>query len=318
MKVRKILSALLCLGLLLTILAGCGGASNAAADRAPMEAPALKQEMENSMAADTALGSAAPDGSTALPENRKWVITMHMNTETEDLTAMLKAVDEKILSLGGYVEDQNIHNGSKYANRRYRNASLTVRIPAEKVDDFTGTMEEISNVVNTEKNLEDITLAYVSTESRLKALQTEEERLLELMAQAEDMSDLLTIEARLTEVRYQLENAASKLRIYDNQVDYATIYLSIEEVLQYTPVAEKTVWERISDGFGNSLENLGEGLVDFFVWVVVSSPYLVLWGAILGGAVFLAIRLNRKKKAKEAPVNIPWQEKQPEDKKETP
>ena len=248
---RKLLAVMLVL-FLLTGLTACGGASKAAdtvvRQEAAMEAPAA---MENS-----SLTSDAQSDSSALPENRKWVITMHMNTETEDLTAMLKAVDEKILSLGGYVEDQNIHNGSKYANRRYRNASLTVRIPAEKVDDFTGTMEEISNVVNTEKNLEDITLAYVSTESRLKALQTEEERLLELMAQAEDMSDLLTIEARLTEVRYQLENAASKLRIYDNQVDYATIYLSIEEVLQYTPVAEKTVWERISDGFGNSLENV--------------------------------------------------------------
>ena len=315
----KKLTAILLVLCLLLVLTACGGSSTPAdvmyKTESAMEEPAAREE-DAMMQANGSLTADGEAGSTALPENRKWIITVNMDAETEDLDALLAAMDAEIVSLGGFVEDQRIYNGSKYANRRYRNASLTIRIPAEKVDDFTGSMGEISNVVNTEKNLEDITLNYVSTESRLTALQTEEARLLELLAKAENMSDLLTIEERLTEVRYQLENAASKLRVYDNQVEYATIYLSIEEVQQYTPVAEKTVWERISTGFGDSLENLGDGIVDFFVWVVVNSPYLVLWGVILGIALFLLLKLRRRKKAREAEVKIPWQEKKPEEKKE--
>ena len=304
MKVRKILSALLCLGLLLTILAGCGGASNVAADRAPMEAPALKQEMENSMAADTALGSAAPDGSTALPENRKWVITVDMYTETEDLDGLLAALDQTITGLGGYVEGQNIYNGSTYADRRYRNADLTIRVPAESVDRFTGDLEGMSNVVRKNKHLEDITLNYVDTESRVAALKTEEARLLEFMSQAETMADLLEIESRLTDVRYELERYTSRLRTYDNQVDYATIHLNIEEVQEYTPVAEKTTWQRITEGFADSVDDLGDSLVELTVWLIVSSPFLLVYG---GGAVviFLLVRKLRKKaKAKKAAKKI--------------
>lgn len=304
MKVRKILSALLCLGLLLTILAGCGGASNVAVDRAPMEAPALKQEMENSMAADTALGSAAPDGSTALPENRKWVITVDMYTETEDLDGLLAALDQTITGLGGYVEGQNIYNGSTYADRRYRNADLTIRVPAESVDRFTGDLEGMSNVVRKNKHLEDITLNYVDTESRVAALKTEEARLLEFMAQAETMADLLEIESRLTDVRYELERYTSRLRTYDNQVDYATIHLNIEEVQEYTPVAEKTTWQRITEGFADSVDDLGDSLVELTVWLIVSSPFLLVYG---GGAVviFLLVRKLRKKaKAKKAAKKI--------------
>ena len=309
----KKLTALVLVLCLLVGLTACGG-SSAPADfvkqEAAMEAPAARDEVNGSLTGD------AETGSTALPENRKWIITVHMDAETEDLDALLGDLDEKINALGGFVEDQRIYNGSRYANRRYRNANLTIRIPADQVDQFTGAVGEISNVVQNEKNLDDITLTYVSTESRLKALEVEEARLLELLAKAEDMKDLLTIEERLTEVRYQLENAASKLRLYDNQVEFATIYLSVEEVQQYTPVAEKTVWERITEGFGNSLENLGEGITDFFVWVAVNSPYLVLWGLILGGGIFLLLRIRRKRKAKEAAMKLPWQEKPAEEKKD--
>lgn len=74
--------------------------------------------------------------------------------------------------------------------------------------------------------------------SRITALETEESRLLELLAAAANMSDLLEIESRLTEVRTELEKVKSQLRIYENQVSYGTIYLTVSEVKEYTVVEE--------------------------------------------------------------------------------
>ena len=68
-----------------------------------------------------------------------------------------------------------------------------------------------------------------------KALETEQDRLLELMEQAETTEDLLAIESRLTDVRYQLESAASQLKLYDSLVSYSTVYLTVEEVQKLTP-----------------------------------------------------------------------------------
>ena len=253
-----------------------------------MEAPAA---MMNS-AANTLTG-AGETGSTALPENRKWIITVHMDAETEDLDALLAGLDEKITAMEGFVEDQDIYNGSSYSSRRHRNANLTIRIPAEDVNAFTEEVKGIANVVSNNLSREDITLNYVATESKITALKTEEARLLELLAQAETMSDLLEIEARLSDVRYELESYSSQLRLYDNQVDYATIYLFISEVQEYTPVAEKTAWERIRDGFSSSIKGLKEGVVDTVVWILANSPYLVVWAIVLTGVWFAAGKLRK-------------------------
>ena len=296
---KKLTALLLTMCLLLTLTA-CGGsaaptANKYASQEMAAEAPAAMDMAVSEEAIEYEMKAESGTGSTQLPENRKWIITVDMTAETEDLDGCLAAVDQRIASLQGYVEDQNVHNGSTYSSRRYRSANLTVRVPAKDVDKFTEEVSGIANVVSQSLRREDITLSYVATESRVKALETEEARLLELMEQAETMADLLEIEARLTDVRYELENRASQLRLYDNQVDYATIYLFIEEVQEYTPVAEKTVWERIRDGFGDSLEGVADGAVDIVVWIIASSPYLLVYGVLIAGAVILVRRIRKGK-----------------------
>lgn len=309
---KKMTAFLVTLCMLAALLAGCGGASKStqafdAAAAAPAEAAnGAYYDMESAKSEDG--GLTGDTDSTVLPEGRKWIITVNMSAETEDLDALMEALNGKISGLGGYVEDQDSYNGSMYSSRRYRSASLTVRIPAQRVDEFTEEMSGIANVVSTNLSREDITLSYVATESRVKALQTEEARLLELMEQAETMADLLEIESRLTDVRYELENRASQLRLYDNQVDYATIYLSIDEVQEYTPVEEPTVWERISGGFVSSIKGVGNGLLDLLVWVLAKSPYLVILGGVTVGVVVLVKKRKARRAAKKAAKQNPTEE----------
>lgn len=315
MKLRRNLSALLSLALLLSLLTACGASSRdtvsrntAALTMEAAQAPVMAEDAEYDYAAEGAAGnslSGADTGSTtALPENRKWIITMDMELETEDLDALLDALSTDITSLSGYIEDQNLHNGSTYATRRYRSANLTVRIPADSTEQFTQCVSGLANVVSQNLSREDITLQYTATASRVTALETEETRLLELLSQAESMTDLLEIESRLTEVRYQLENYTSQLRLYNNQVDYATIYLNIDEVQEYTPVEEPSLSQRISTTFSNSLEDLGDGVLDLLVWLLGNSPYLLLYLPLAAVLVVLVRRLRRRR-AKKHPTAPP-------------
>lgn len=288
---KKILSLLLCFSLVCTLTA-CSGSSKT---EVMYSAGAMQEEaasMEAPMAADNAVSlKGSQSGSATLPEGRKWIITIDMNVETDDLDTLLADLDQNINALGGYVEDQNIHNGSNYASRRYRNANLTIRIPDEKVDTFTSEISGMANVVSQNLRREDITLKYVATSSRVTALETEEDRLLELLAEADNMTDLLEIEARLTDVRYELENYTSQLRLYDNQIDYATVYLNISEVQEYTPVEEPTFLERIKTTFSTALEGLGDGIVNITVFLVGNSPYLLTFGTI----GFLIVKLAKRR-----------------------
>ena len=292
---KKVLILLLCAALLLS---GCGaGKSSYAANEKAYPA-------ETAAAYDTGSYDAASgdSGSGAeLPQGRKFIITMNVDAETDDLDSALNRLNTALAEVSGYIQDQNIYNGSAYySGRRYRSASLTVRIPAERVDEFTEEMSGIANVVSTNLSREDITLSYVATESRVKALQTEEARLLELMEQAQTMSDLLEIEERLTEVRYELENYTSTLRLYDNQVDYATLDLTLREVAKFTPPEKQGFWEKVTSGLADSIVDLGQGLVDVTAWVLIELPYLVLVGLLGWLVVLLTRRSIKKRRAKKA------------------
>ena len=292
MKMKKLLSLVLVLVMTASVFAGCG-ASSVNKDMAMPEAAApMEAPMKNNMV----MGSGAMDSSAVPQESgQKLIRRVNIDAETEDLEALLPELTAQISALGGYVESQNLYNGSAYASYRSRSANLTVRIPADKLDTFIGQVKGVSNVVSYNESQEDVTLTYVSTESRILALETEQARLLELLAQAQNMSDLLEIEARLTDVRYELESVKSQLLVLANKVDYATVNLYISQVKEYTEVEEQTLWQRISGGFKENLEDLGEGAVDFFVWVVTYSPQLVLSAAAIAGGSFLLRRVKAKK-----------------------
>lgn len=293
---KRLFALALTLALILCLFTACGGSSKS---EAAMDYAVEEEAMEAPAAMNGSLTESGAGGSSALPEGRKWVITVTMSAETDDLDTMTAELDKHIRGLGGYVEDQRIYNGSSHANRRYRYANLTIRIPAADVDKFTQEVAGIANVVSKETSRDDITLKYVDTESRLTALKVEEERLLELLGKAETMADLLEIESRLTDVRYELENYGSRLRLYDNQVDYATIYLDIEEVQEYTPVEEPTFGERIAQGFTDSMKGLGESLQGLVVLIVSASPFLLVYGGIGLVIVLLVKRLRRQKWVKK-------------------
>lgn len=308
MKQNKWIALLLALMMAASLLAGCGAKSSQmsmdTADMA-MEAPVANESFET----DSGAGSIAGSVSEAVQTGQKLIRTVNITAETEDLDALLPQVLNQVSALQGYVESQEQYNGSSSASYRRRNVSLTIRIPADRLDGFLGQVKDVSNVVSYSESQEDVTLTYVSTESRIKALETEQERLLELLSKAENMTDLLEIESRLTEVRYELENVTSRLRVLANQVDYATVYLYINQVKVYTEVEEQTLWQRISSGFGQNLQNVGEGLQDFFVWIVTYSPQLVILAAIIALVVGSLRRRAKKRRAGQTRQTPPqaWQ-----------
>jgi hypothetical protein len=254
--------------------------------------------MEMSQSAPAEKPAAGNTGSTgsAGVQNQKLIRTMTLDTETEELDALLASLSQKISALGGYVENKNVRNGSASATKRYRYANLTIRVPVDQLDAFVEHVSGASNVVHYSENAKDITLSYVATQSRITALETEQTRLLELLAQAENMSDLLQIEQRLTDVRTELEQVTSQLRLYDNLVDYGTIELSITEVQEYTPVEKETMWQRMGSGLKSNWQALGEFSENLLVFLVSALPWLIPISAI----VALLIATGKKRRARRA------------------
>ncbi len=232
---------------------------------------------------------------------RKRIRKINLTLETLEFDGALKVITEQIQKSGGYVESSSIY-GSKAEDRDSRSAQYVLRIPADQADGFVEIMGNKMNLLHKEESSKDITLDYVDTESRVKALEVEQERLLALLEKANKLEDIITLEDRMSTVRYQLEQNASTLRTYDNLVDYATITLNVDEVLRISPAESRSSASRMKTGFTNSLLNMRDGFVEVGVWFVVNLPYLIFWGVIIGIALLISMKVYYKKEKKSLPV----------------
>lgn len=244
----------------------------------------------------------------AVPEtSRKLIKTVNISAETEAFDTLVPGLQKQVEALGGYIESISVYDVNSYYVEdrmvKQRCANLTARVPKEKLDGFLAQVGEQTNVTSRSENVEDVTLQYVDLESHKKALVTEQERLLALMGQAENVEDIIAIEGRLSEVRYQLESMESQLRTYDNQIDYSTVYLNIDEVRQYSAPQTASVWQRIESGFMKSLDDIGLSIRDLAIGFVIDIPYIVLF--LIGIAVAVAVvrilwKVWKKRRAKRA------------------
>ena len=297
---KKIVVTFISLLLIVCIFAGCGTADKSLEAIGAFDLPEFEEEY--------AYGGAPYEAETMAPNmeavdtsvasNRKLIRTLNLTVETETYSELLESISQRVVSYGGYIENLNADTRDTSTNRC---ANLTIRIPVEQLENFAGDVGEISNVVHRSESTQDVTLTYVDLESHRNALKTEQERLMELLENAENLYDILEIENRLTNVRYELESMESQLRTFDNQIEYATIYLDIMEVKVLTPVdeEEKGFWEEIGDGFVSSAETVWEFLKEAFSFLIIAMPYLLLIAAIAGVnvAIVLLIVHSKKKKA---------------------
>jgi len=242
---------------------------------------------------------------------RKLIKSVSMNLETKEFDAFLSDLYARIESVGGYIQSSNV-NGGKYSRYDYyeRNAHVTARIPADRLDSFCDGVAGTANVVSRREETDDVTLQYYDTESHMKALRSEYDTLVGILEKCTKLEDVISVQGRITEVLYQIESYKTTLNNYDNLVSYSTVTMSIAEVQVETIVTEQTVGERIVTGLSESLRNIREDSEDLLVSFLANLPYLLIWGVIILGvvlAVRAGLRHTRKKRngKKEAEARAP-------------
>ncbi|MCR4776308.1 MAG: DUF4349 domain-containing protein [Saccharofermentans sp.] len=276
------------------------------------------------------------------PEKGRLLIrNVNISAETKEFDTVRQAVEDKIRELGGYVENSGVSGTGKSGS--LRRASFKIRIPADKLDALISTVGSSCTVISSNESTTDVTLNYVDTKARLDSLRVEQKQLMELLSQAKDLDTIIVLQKRITEVRYQIESAESTLRVLENQVTYATLTLSIREVMEIKPQEAPhvdTYGERVAKTFKQSLHNIGEFFKNLFLVLVAVSPVLVPMIVITVIAVIIivtSVKKGRKKRAAalaakqaqyqaqlnaQAPVQAPVQaqpkaeEKKTEEKKE--
>jgi hypothetical protein len=293
----KKLYLLLTLGLCVLTLVSCSK-SNGMDGSASMGQPAVTTS--------ASFGSAiSPDGTvnedtTVDVSTRKLIRDVDLQIETKGFDTLIADLDAKVAAMNGYVESSNISGTAYETAKKERSAQIVYRIPASKVDEFLSHVGENANILQKNEKTQDVTLTYVDLESRIKTLAAEKDALTELLAKANSTDAILSIRSQLNDVIYRYESAMAQLRALSDQVDYSTITMNIQEVIEYTeaPKAEQSRWEKLSQGFVRSCKDVGNGFLNVFTFLLINLPHLLVWGGIITGVIFF-FRYRKKRKLRK-------------------
>ncbi|MBN2795550.1 MAG: DUF4349 domain-containing protein [Clostridia bacterium] len=256
--------------------------------------------MNNEAASDDFGGINKLTASSAeMPEpqvvERKIIKSASMEIETLEYDSAVEKLNNKINSIGGYIESSNVRGTS--INNRYdqRSAYFTIRIPEPQFLQFMSDMNTIGNIISENTYGEDITSSYFDTEAHVNTLEIQEERLLEILKKAEKVEDIIELERELANVRYEIESLTGTLRRWDNLVSFATLHVSLYEVIEITVKEEvpKTLSEKISQAFNNSIDKIKAFFENSLISGLGATPYLIF---IIPGLIILIFIFHKIKK----------------------
>lgn len=303
------LSAALCL-----LFTACGGggsynrADNNTAAKESVSPEAPSADFDYNSPEEIALADEGSASITAPQDDRMVIMTANLRMETLEFTQTCNAIQTAVVSAGGYISGTDINNSQSAGSSRY--ANFTLRIPADKYPAFMQSMEATGNVTSRDESSEDVTSQYVDIESRLKSLRTQEEWLLEKMADATKMADMIELQSRLAEIQYSIESYTSSQRTMKDLTTYSTVYVYVREVKEITePVPEKysaraaATFRKSWRSFGTFMQELGLVLIAALP-IIVFAAFAVLIALVVHVFVkrYRAKNPKPQKPAKAAPM----------------
>lgn len=271
----------------LLALAGCwgSGAGDDAGDGAGADA---------GMASEVAADGADVQMDVSAPTQRQVIITASATLRVGDPAAAADAVASLAEAAGGRVEGREEYAGGEDDPGW---ATLTLRIPADDLSTALADLDGVGTVVSVSQSEEDVTGTVVDLDARIESLQTSTDRLLEIMADADDTTDLLAVEKQVSERQAELESLQSQRDALGDQVAMATLTVSLET--QPVTIVEAR------GGFLGGLESGWNALVAFVGGLLVALGALLPWAIALGIPAVIVVMLLRRRRRPDEPVTTP-------------
>jgi len=175
----------------------------------------------------SSVGAAASTPPAPTPaDNRKLIRNAQLDLEVKSYQAAFDQISALTKSAGGYVDTSSSQRGG---NGKLQ-GSVVVKILPENLDAFLLKLRELGDVQNQTVTTDDVTKDYYDTQARLVNSQKMEEQLQELLKHENGkVSDLLAVERELGRVRGDIEQMQGQLKLYDFQVQYATVTMNLAE-----------------------------------------------------------------------------------------
>lgn len=230
-------------------------------------------------------------------QEKKIVKHVNINMQTMEFEETMAAIIEKIDESGGYVQEQSVDGMSMYYEGDYyeRSARIDARVPVEDLDAVAESIGKLGNVTSQDSSISDISDSYYDTAARLEALEVQEDRLLELMSQAENVEDIIKLEEALSNVRLQIEELTATIANMDKQVAYSYLSIYLSEVSEYRVVenSPKNFGDKMMISLRRAGENIANALEDILFFVVENGVVVIIYFAIALVVIWVVVKIVR-------------------------
>ena len=255
-------------------------------------------------------------GDTKLPESsdtsndesgeqlaQKIIRTVYMDAQTKEFDRAISSIRTALNTAGGFEESFSSNNRSYGSTGTYsRTATMTLRIPAEKLDAFLGEIGGLLHITSQRANVQNVTNEYYDIEARLNVLEGERTVYETMLQNAKTTSEMLSIRDRLYDVIEEIEAYETRLRVLQSQIAYSTVNMTLSEVVEYSKISEQdeSFGDRIYDAFWTGWYGFVDNAQDFAVWFVRNVTTIGTL-AIIGLVVLIIVTVNNKKHAPKPP-----------------
>lgn len=221
---------------------------------------------------------------TEVARERMLIKTGNLSMQVNDVKEARKKIGEIAKGMNAYLSEEQLND---YGDRL--NISIVIRVPSSKYDTMVVSIEEVGEKTDSKSvNVQDVTEEYIDVEARLKTKKELEARYREILKQAKTVTDILSVETNLNNVRAEIESMEGRLKYLMSQVSFSTLNLNFYQKIS----TEYGFGGKFADGLGNGWTNF----LTFFIGLAHIWPFLIL----IGGVVWFFIRWRKKKKATAA------------------
>jgi len=274
----------------------------------PAEAPRMEAESDGFFVEEAAMDSEFDTSATTAGEERIVIKNADLSIIVADPSEAMETIGTMAEGMGGFVVYSNLYKTTTSQGLEVPNANITVRVPAEELE---SALEQIKalvedprvDIINENVSGEDVTSQVTDLESRLRNLEAAETQLLEIMENADETEDVITIFRELTNVREEIEVIEGQIKYYRESARLSAISVYLQAKAAVEPITI-VGWQPGLEAQRaiQALINGGQQIVNALIWLVLFAVPIL---ALIFLPIYLIVRASRKRRAKKAAAKAP-------------
>lgn len=302
----RVIAVSLLVGALL-ILAACSAANRQAdtdsdtASTRPATAPetTAQADARQQQALPTLSNtSAAEPNSSPVEVNRKIIRNADLTLETDIPENGLQKIAAIAETRGGFIVTSEVRQQGGSADAKV--VTVVARVPSAQ---FEVAVEEIrktgSRVLQEKRTGRDVTEEYIDLEARVRTKKALEAQFLEIMKQAQKVSEALEVQRQLAEVRTEIEQLEGRLRFLANQTSLSTITVTLQPPVSLVSATPRGFYSGVKEAISDGVD-IAVVILLFIIRAVLAlipiALFIVLPGVLVGR--FFTSRYRRQREAR--------------------